>query len=34
MKAVPEAGGAHDLKAKNKLLGPVSCYDNVISQFN
>jgi hypothetical protein len=33
MKAVAEAVGAHDLKAKNKILGNARCYDNVISQF-
>jgi integrase len=33
MKAVAEKLGKHDLKAKNKLLGNVKCYENVISQF-
>jgi hypothetical protein len=33
MKVVAESVGKHDLKAKNKLLGNVRCYENVISQF-
>jgi integrase len=33
MKAVAENVGKHDLKAKNKLLGNVKCYENVIAQF-
>jgi integrase len=33
MKEVAEKLGKHDLKAKNKLLGNVKCYENVIAQF-
>ncbi len=33
MKTVAENVGKHDLKAKNKLLGNVRCYENVIAQF-
>ncbi|WP_193743749.1 phage integrase SAM-like domain-containing protein [Flavobacterium sp. 83] len=33
MKAIAENVGKHDLKAKNKLLGNVRCYENVIAQF-
>ncbi|WP_281321985.1 tyrosine-type recombinase/integrase [Flavobacterium aestivum] len=33
MKDVAEKVGKHDLKAKNKLLGNVRCYENVIAQF-
>jgi len=33
MKSVAENVGKYDLKAKNKLLGNIRCYDNVIAQF-
>jgi len=33
MKEVAEKLGKHDLKAKNKILGNVRCYENVIGQF-
>jgi len=34
MKTVAEKVGKYDLKAKNKLLGNVRCYENVIGQFS
>jgi len=33
MKTVAENLGKYDLKAKNKILGNVKCYENVIAQF-
>ena len=33
MKAVAENVGKYDVKAKNKALGNIRCYENVIAQF-